>query len=499
MTPDALPEVFKEIPDAVRSAAGQLAEQGGDSFSYEELDPLQSDEVRLELADRYGVGPMSLGFFGDTQFYLYGFLEIGNQVEQLDLVGEGVSAASIREAIENSLRRRTPGFLKTVGVVAPRVDLPPELMMQMQMQGRMPPPEFEQVKLLLRRDYEVRDVTLGSGQGVPSDIDTLVVLKPKNLDERAVYELDQYLMRGGRVILGAGNFEVNFDQAGLQVRPVQTGLDDWLGHHGVSVAPTLVLDDRNQPLPIPELRQTAFGTIRTWTMAPYPYLVEVRDEGLVNREVAAQLGAMGIYWGSPVHVNEEAAGELEVVEILRSSERSWTDDDVTRTAYVDYEVPAEGLESQLLAVALSGEFASHFEEREAPRAAPPAQDDAADAPPPTEVPLERSPETRLVVIGNAEFLSDFVARSLGMTDGGFFDANLAFMQNLIDWVNLDSDLIGIRSRGAAARRLVRVDRSTEVAIETMAYVVPIGILIALAGYRIWRRRNTEPIIARSGR
>jgi hypothetical protein len=82
-----------------------------------------------------------------------------------------------------------------------------------------------------------------------------------------------------------------------------------------------------------------------------------------------------------------------------------------------------------------------------------------------------------------------------MTDGGFFDENLVFIQNLIDWVNLDSDLIGIRSRGAAARRLVRVDRGTEVAIETMTYVVPMGFLLALAGYRIWRRRNTEPIIA----
>jgi ABC-2 type transport system permease protein len=495
MSPGTLPEVFEPVPDAVRAAAAELTQRGGEKFQYEEIDPSTGEQARLAVAQRFGAGPMSLGLFDDTQFYLYGFLEAGGRTEQLDLVGEDISAATIREAVESALRRLTPGFLKTVGVVAPRPEVPPELMMQLQMQGRMPPPEFEQIKQLLRRDYEVVDVTLGAGGGVPSAVDTLLVLKPRDLDEMALYDLDQYLMRGGRVIVCAGNFEVDFDPRGLRLQPINSGIADWLAHFGVEVTPTLVLDDRNQPLPIPEMRQTAFGTVRTWSMAPYPYLVEVRDDGLVNHEIAANLGAMGIYWGSPVVVDAESGTGLDVIEILRSSSRSWTDDDLSRVTFVDYEVPAEGLGPRLLGVALSGRFSSFFAGAEAPRPEEPnAEIPEGQVAAQSEVPLARSPETRLVVIGDAEFLSDFVARSLGMTEGGFFAENLAFMQNLIDWINLDSDLIGIRSRGAATRRLQRVETGTEALIETLNYAVPLGLLLALAGYQIWKRRSTLPLV-----
>jgi ABC-2 type transport system permease protein len=495
---DSVPEVFKDVPDAVRKAAEELGEKGAEKFVFEEIDPSGDEAVQREVLSRFGARPMTLGLFGDQQFYLYGFLESGGRLEQLNLAGEGISAAAIREAIEDVLRRQTPGFLKTVGVVTPEPMIPPELMMQLRMQGRMPPqppPEFQQVKRFLELDYQVRDVKLDSE--VPTEVDVLLVLKPKNLGDREVFNLDQYLMRGGRVIVAGGPYEADFAMSGLRVSPVTTGLDEWLAHLGVEIPQTLVLDDQNQPLPIPEIRQTAIGQIRTWRMAPYPYLVEVRDDGFVNREIAAGLGGMGVYWGSPVQADGEKHEAVEVFEILQSSDSSWTDNDISRVGYVDYEVPAEGTEPHVLAVALSGRLPSFFAGKEPPRDEPAMAEDEGedDVPPPrAEVVLEESPETRLAVIGNAEFLSDFVARAIGSQDGGFFAENLTFMQNLIDWINLDNDMLGIRSRGVAARRIERVERGTEVMIEVVSYAVPVIILLALAGFSMARRRNVAPIL-----
>ncbi|RMG45701.1 MAG: hypothetical protein D6718_06815 [Acidobacteria bacterium] len=489
MTPDDLPDVLKDVPDAVRKAAEELEKAGGDKFEYEEIDPTKGGEAAEEAVRRFGVRPMTIGLFSDKTFYLYGFLTVGDRVEQLLLTGEGISAATVREAIENALRRQTPGFLKTVGLVVPEPEIPPEVMMQLRMQGRMPPqppPEFEQLERFLRQDYQVKKVDLS--RPVPTDVDTLIVVKPKNLDERAVFNLDQYLMRGGRVVICAGKYDVDFSAAGLHVTPIKTGLEDWLAHFGVEVPTTLVLDDRNQPLPIPELRRTPIGTIRTWRMAPYPYLVEVRDDGFADRTVAGRVGAVGIYWGSPVRVDEKKAEGLEVTPILRSSQRSWTDDDTARVGYIDYTVPEEGTEPQLLAVALSGRFESYFKDKE-----PPKPEDDSEAPP--EVPLAVSPETRLAVIGNAEFLSDFVARVLGRTESGFFGENLAFMQNLVDWMNLDNDLLEIRARGTVDRRLARLDRKEEVMFEVVNYLVPVFALAALGGWRLLRRRSVRPLVA----
>src|SRR2546422_1451811 len=294
ITPDKMPPVFKDVPEAIRKAAGELKKTGKDRFTYEEIVP--ADAVQeADVARRFGAQPMSMGLFSRENFHLSGYLSVGNQSEPIPLATGQVSSASIRELIENSLKRRAPGFLKTVGVVTPQPSIPPEVMMQLRMQGQMPqqpPPEFDQIKTMLRQEYNVRDVSLEGAEGVPGEVDVLLVLKPKNWNERAVYNLDQYLMRGGRVIVCAGSYETSFGQQGLSVRPVDSGLAPWLKHFGIEISKTLLLDDRNQPVPVPEIRNTPFGAIQTWVMRPYPYLVDIRDTGLKNRAVTGKLEAV---------------------------------------------------------------------------------------------------------------------------------------------------------------------------------------------------------------
>jgi ABC-2 type transport system permease protein len=484
MTPDRIPANFKDVPDALRKASKQLEEAGKGRFTYEEIVP--SDAARqADVEKRFGARPMSVGLFGGEPFFLYGFLQVGDRTEQLPLTG-ALTAATAREMIEGSLKRQAPGFLKTVGVVTSTPSIPPEMMMQLRMQGQMPnmpPPEFDEVKNTLRQDYTVRDVSLDAPEGVPTEVDVLLVLKPKSLSERAVYNLDQYLMRGGRVILCSGAYDPEFGQQGLSVNPVDSGLEPWLKHNGVEITKTLLLDDHNQPLPIPEIRQTVFGPMQTWTMRPYPYLVEVRDDGLKDRAVTARLAAVGIYWGSPIEVTPPSSKSLKVTPILSSSDKSWTDDRLERVGQVEYTVPA-GSKPHLIAAALQGRFDSFF-------AGKPVPGDSSKQ----EVALTRSPETRLVVVGNAEFVSDLVARALGRQQGGFFTQNLEFVQNLIDWMNLDNDLVSIRTRAAVARPIKRIGKGADVTIEVVNYLIPLLALGAFGLARYWRRRRVAPLVA----
>jgi ABC-2 type transport system permease protein len=486
-TPERLPSALAGVPDELRKAAQELGKKGRGRFAFEEVVP--ADAARqAEVERRFGARPLSLGLFSSETFYLQAFLSVGDHVEQVPLASERVSAAGLREAIEASLKRQTPGFLKTVGVVAPGPTLPPEVLMQLRMQGQMPPqppPEFDQLKARLRQDYQVRDVSLEGAQGVPGEVDVLLVIKPRGLQDRAVYNLDQYLMRGGRVILCAGSFDPDFGQAGLAVRPADSGLDAWLKHNGVEISKTLLLDDRNQPLPIPEVRQTIFGAVRTWSLRPYPYLAEVRDAGLKNRAITAKLDAVGIYWGSPIEVLPDAAKRLRATPILESSPRSWTDDDLQHVTRLDYAVPA-GAKPHLLAAALQGSFESFF----AHRGAPPVEGDSSRR----DVPLERSPETRLVVVGDAEFVSDLVAGALGRQSGGLYLQNLGFVQNLVDWMNLDDDLVAIRTRVSAARPIRRLSRSAQVTIEVANYLIPLLVLAGFGLTRYGRRRRTRPLV-----
>jgi ABC-type uncharacterized transport system involved in gliding motility auxiliary subunit len=139
-----------------------------------------------------------------------------------------------------------------------------------------------------------------------------------------------------------------------------------------------------------------------------------------------------------------------------------------------------------VAAALQGSFESYYADKDAPI----VPGDSSRK----EVPIKRSPDTRLVVVGDAEFVSDMVARVLGRQLGGAFTENLSFVQNLIDWMNLDNDLIAIRTRSASARRIGRLAKPAEVSLELVNYLVPLGALAALGLVRAARRRRIAPIV-----
>jgi ABC-type uncharacterized transport system involved in gliding motility auxiliary subunit len=168
---------------------------------------------------------------------------------------------------------------------------------------------------------------------------------------------------------------------------------------------------------------------------------------------------------------------------------------------VAYQVPEQGTQPQLLAVALSGPFKSYFADKPVPASgseAGEAGEGAAAAGAARAVPLKESPPTRLVLIANAAFLSDFVARMIGQVDGSFFVENLRFLENAIDWITLDNDMLEIRSRGLVSRRLERTGKGTEIAVESLSYAVP-ALLLAGLGLQVrWRRRHTAPLVGRAG-
>jgi hypothetical protein len=64
---------------------------------------------------------------------------------------------------------------------------------------------------------------------------------------------------------------------------------------------------------------------------------------------------------------------------------------------------------------------------------------------------------------------------------------------VIDWSSLDNDMLGIRTRGLASRRLEQPEKSTQVTIESLAYVVPIVFLVVLGLNLRWRRKNAAPM------
>src|SRR3546814_6997603 len=78
----------------------------------------------------------------------------------------------------------------------------------------------------------------------------LFVAAPEKLGEKELFAIDQFLMKGGTVVLAASPFVPTFAQ-GFAARKVDTGLEDWLAHHGITIEESMVLDSQSAALPVP--------------------------------------------------------------------------------------------------------------------------------------------------------------------------------------------------------------------------------------------------------
>ncbi|HEX29873.1 TPA: hypothetical protein ENG04_07300, partial [Candidatus Poribacteria bacterium] len=165
----------------------------------------------------------------------------------------------------------------------------------------------------LEKQYRVRKVDTSKGDKIPDDVDTLIVAGPEKLSERDKYEIDQFIMRGGRVIFLIDPIKMEY---GLYAQPLETGLDDMLEHYGVKLGKNLTLDRFNE--------NASFRSGFVTYSLPYPFWVKVIRSGL-NKEhvVTSELEDIVLPWTSSLEPKE---GNPSVkVEVLASSSRySWT-------------------------------------------------------------------------------------------------------------------------------------------------------------------------------
>jgi len=457
-TPQSLPEWMAEVPTTIEQVANDIATESGGKFSFEmtDVDDPNSGVNRQTMAQQYGMQAIPVGLFSDQSYYLHMVLQIGDQGQLLFPSGE-LTEADIRTAIEQALKRSSDGFLKVIGVWTPP-DTP-----QQNAFGQMAPSfkRYTRVVEQLRQDYTVQTVNLSTGQ-VPLNVDVLLVIAPQTMSDLERYAIDQYLMRGGSLILSAGNFILSPDQmtGSLGVAPITNGVDEMLAHYGFEIEPELVLDPQNEPFPMQVPRNVGGMQIVEIQAINYPFFVDIRSDGMDKENPAmANIPAVTLNWASPIVVDEAKNEAREVSLLLQSTNQAWTQTD--SNIIPEFELypelgfaVGEEQQSQLLAVSAQGRFESFFKDKEIPQPEADPNQPLPAEPVNTIGTIEESPEnTRLVVIGSAEFLNDTVFELSANLTGDRYVNSLSFIQNTVDWSVEDLDLLTIRSRGTGTRVL----------------------------------------------
>jgi ABC-2 type transport system permease protein len=500
VTPSTLPAELAAAPATIEKVAREIA---GNSvkFQYAVVDPQAAGSTLSPqtLYDQYGIQPLRASLFANDTYYLYMLLQVGDQAQVIYPQGE-LLEGEVRTSIESALKRLSPGFLQVVGLWTPPATPTQDMFGQMQ----QPISTWEQATSTLSQEYEVRTVDLTQGT-VPSEIDVLVVVGPQALGDKERFAIDQYLMRGGSVVIAAGHYGIQADPmtGGLGLRKLEGGMADMLATYGITVEDSLVMDPQNEPFPVPVNRNVNGITVQEIQAIAYPFFVDVRPDAMAkDSAITSGLSAVTMPWVSPVTIDEARNAGRQVTTLLTSSKQAWTA--TTTDIQPNFELypdlgfaPGATRQDYTLAVAVQGRFESAFRGQPSPLGQPaPAQAGQEALPTPAFVPstIDVSPDnTRLVVVGSAEFLDDVVLGISSTLSRDRYVNSLKLIQNAVSWSTEDLDLLGISARGTYTRVLDPLEEGQQSFWEGLNYIVALLALAAIAFLWTLRRRNEEPM------
>jgi ABC-type uncharacterized transport system involved in gliding motility auxiliary subunit len=301
----------------------------------------------------------------------------------------------------------------------------------------------------LKRIFEVRKIELNA-KSIPDDIKVLLVIHPRDILEEGEYAIDQFVLRGGKLIAFLDPYAYFDQQPDLQNpfggnQAAQSTFYRLFKAWGIEIDMGKVIAD------------LTFASGEGPRLLPT--LLSLNAQALnADDVVASQVGTLLIPFGGAF--KGKPAEGLTMIPLAHTSKNSMPVDLIIAT--LSGEPSTRGFqpsgEEMPLAVRLTGKFHSAFPEgRPQPLSAPGTKgaDKKADADP---TPLKVSAaENSIVLVADSDMLADGAAVEVQDIFGQRVivprNGNLAFAQGLIEQFSGDNALINLRSRAAFTRPL----------------------------------------------
>ena len=351
---------------------------------------------------------------------------------------------------------------------------------------------FGPLRQELSKQYDVRKVPIEADKAIDADVATLVVAGPKKeLTEREKYEIDQFIMRGGRALFLVDPVVIQYE--GLNVSSLTTGLNDLLEHYGVKLNDNLVLDVSMDQLTYSQ----GFMTVTTGyayfikVLKQYQYRTGETSDGLSKDSIITnQLESLTFPWAGSLELIPNADTPVEAIALAKTSRGGWTAQSPYNISPTNrqFQPPTSVQQAHTVGISLSGVFKSFYAGKAIPPAKSSESDEVVTAKPAEEERTTKtdSEATQIVVVGNSQFLQQ------GRPDGQLF------FLNTVDWLTLGEELINIRSHGVTNRPLKEVSESEKFFLKFISIAgVPI-LVVAFGLVRFFLRRRAKRLVEAYG-
>jgi ABC-type uncharacterized transport system involved in gliding motility auxiliary subunit len=342
------------------------------------------------------------------------------------------------------------------------------MMMRMGQQGQQPWVIVNELK----NDFNVRHVEMTTDK-IDDDIKVLLVIHPREITDKAQYAIDQFVMRGGKLIAFLDPLPMSDTKEQNQmlgnIPNSGSSLDKLLKAWGLSLDNGKVVADMNFKMQL--------GGGRGGQVQEAPAILSVTPEGINKDDIITSqidnvwLPFVGAFTGTP------AQGIKETV-LLKSTPQSQMVDGFM--AHLSGENVLKDFKpsgtTYALAVKLTGKFKTAFpdgkpedKKDDADKKDADKKDDKTAAKKPDDSLKETKQDNTVILVADADMLADNVALRQIPTPFGTLsqpmNGNLNFCQNAVEQMAGDSSLIGVRSRATQNRPFEKVQKMEAAANE----------------------------------
>jgi ABC-2 type transport system permease protein len=319
-------------------------------------------------------------------------------------------------------------------------------------------------------------------------VSLLVIPKPdKAFTELEKFKLDQYIMRGGRVLWAIDQVSAELDSlrghGGEQLAfNKQLNLDDQLFRYGVRINYDLIADMNCSAIPVTTGNAGGQAQIQLLQWLYYPVYLPLSKHPIVKN-----LDGITSQFASTIDLLETK--NIEKTILLTSSpynKKLSTPHMLSLQALQDEPKPKDFQSNpKITGVLLEGNFVSDFRNRPLPE----GLNEKVDV-------LAQSKPTKMVVLSDGDILRNQVGSDgspfpLGYdryTQQSYGNKNL--LLNIADYMTDDSGLISLRSKEIQIRLLNRARiREEKLFWQLVNNIAPIGIVLIFAIFQHYNRKR----------
>ncbi|MBK8658214.1 MAG: gliding motility-associated ABC transporter substrate-binding protein GldG [Bacteroidetes bacterium] len=495
---------FTKLKESTRNTLEELRAYGGRNIEFMFIDPMavqNLDERKALMTDlmQRGLSPTNLTTKSKTDtkqqlIFPGAILSYGGREFPVQLL-ENQIGYSPQEVLNNSEVLLEYKFANAIQKLtqfrAPRVGF-------IRGHGELNEMETADMRQTLEGlQYEVKDFDLSANYYIPERFNALIIAKPQRaFDEKDKYKIDQYIMRGGKVLWLLEGTNASLDS--LKRSPTgqfavgnDFNLDDMLFKYGVRVN-TDVVQDINLCNPIP-LIVGAMGNAPQTEMFPWYYFPLLVSDN--THPVSRNLDPVASFFASSIDTMKNPGVQKTV--LLHTTQNSKAQMAPTRIHFGILQGkpnPANYTQPNLpVAVLLEGTFESVYKNRVSPEFL--AASDTME----TLKFVEQSKRSKMIVIGDGDMMrsevrSDSTAYPLGYyvyTKQSF--ANKAFLLNCIEYLVDDNGVLETRNKEVKLRLLNTVKVQEEkLKWQLLNMAMPIA-LVVVAGivFGYFRRKKYQ--------